>query len=223
MKFAEEEAKTVDEAIQKAITKLGIEPSEARIEIIDEGSTGGILGIGSKLARVRVSAMDKPNPGNIKELVEKLLGFMELDTKVAVNEKEGVFTADIATQKLDGLLIGKEGKTLDSLQHVVNRIAGRKFPGARINVDVAGYKARHGQILKRKAKEAADRVRKVGKEITLDPLQSRERRIVHLALQNDPDVRTYTVGNGPARSVVVAPREKQQADGPAERASNPDL
>jgi len=210
MKFVEEEGKTVEEAIERAMEKLGIEPEQARIEIIDEGSTGGVLGIGRKTARVRVSVMDRAEASDIRELVQKLLLLMTFDAKVAVNEKEGVFTADINTEKLDGLLIGREGKTLEALQHITNRITGRMYPGARVNVDVGGYKARHNQLLRRKAKEAADRVRKFGKEVTMDPLQSRERRIVHLALQSDPDVRTYTVGNGSVRNVVVAPREKSK-------------
>ncbi|TET47854.1 protein jag [candidate division TA06 bacterium] len=218
MKFVEEEGKTVEEAIEKAMEKLGIEPAQARIEIIDEGSTGGILGIGRKPARVRVSAMDKASPSEVRELVQKLLLLMAFDSKVAVNEKEGVFTADISIGELDGLLIGREGRTLEALQHITNRIAGRMYPGVRVNVDVGGYKARHNQLLRRKAKETAERVRRFGKEVTMDPLQSRERRIVHLALQNDPDVRTYTVGNGPARNVVVAPREKSKEDRPSEPA-----
>lgn len=218
MKFVEEEGKTVEDAIEKAMDKLGIEPAQARIEIIDEGSTGGMLGIGSKPARVRVSAMDKPNTSDVKKLVQKLLLLMTFDSKVAVNEKEGVFTADINTEKLDGLLIGREGRTLEALQHIANRIAGRMYPGARVNIDVGGYKARHNQLLRRKAKEAADRVRRFGKEVTMDPLQSRERRIIHLALQNDSDVRTYTVGNGPVRNVVVAPRDKSKQDRPSEPA-----
>lgn len=218
MKFVEEEGKTVEEAIEKAMEKLGIEPAQARIEIIDEGSTGGILGIGRKPARVRVSAMDKASASEVRELVQKLLLLMTFDSKVAVNEKEGVFTADISIGELDGLLIGREGRTLEALQHITNRIAGRMYPGVRVNVDVGGYKARHNQLLRRKAKETAERVRRFGKEVTMDPLQSRERRIVHLALQNDPDVRTYTVGNGPVRNVVVAPREKSKEDRPSEPA-----
>ena len=218
MKFVEEEGKTVEEAIEKAMEKLGIEPAQARIEIIDEGSTGGILGIGRKPARVRVSAMDKASASEVRELVQKLLLLMTFDSKVAVNEKEGVFTADISIGELDGLLIGREGRTLEALQHITNRIAGRMYPGVRVNVDVGGYKARHNQLLRRRAKETAERVRRFGKEVTMDPLQSRERRIVHLALQNDPDVRTYTVGNGPVRNVVVAPREKSKEDRPSEPA-----
>lgn len=218
MKFVEEEGKTVEEAIEKAMEKLGIEPAQARIEIIDEGSTGGILGIGRKPARVRVSAMDKANASDVRELVQKLLLLMTFDSKVAVDEKEGVFTADISIGELDGLLIGREGRTLEALQHITNRIAGRMYPGMRVNVDVGGYKARHNQLLRKKAKETAERVRRSGKEMTMDPLQSRERRIVHLALQNDPDVRTYTVGNGPVRNVVVAPREKSKEDRPSETA-----
>ncbi len=217
MKFVEEEGKTVENAIEKAMSKLGIEPSQARIEIIDEGSTGGMLGIGSKPARVRVSVMDRPDSDGIRGLVEKVLLLMQFDSKVAVNEKDGVFTADITTEKLDGLLIGKEGKTLEALQHVANRIAGRIYPGVRVNLDVGGYKARHGQLLRRKARGAAERVKRFGREVTMDPLLAGERRIVHLALQGDPDVRTYTVGSGPVRSVVVAPKEKHKENRPRER------
>jgi spoIIIJ-associated protein len=218
MKFAEEEGKTVEDAIDKAMNRLGIEPTQARIEIIDEGSTGGMLGIGSKPARVRVSVMDAPDSEGIRDLVQRVLVLMQLEIKVAVNEKDGVFGADISSDELDGLLIGKEGKTLEALQHIVSRIAGRKYPGVRVNVDVGGYRARHHQLLRRKAKGAADRVKRLGREVTLDPLLSGERRIVHLALQSDPDVRTYTVGSGPARSVVVAPKDKKKDSRPSGQA-----
>lgn len=215
MKFVEEEGKTVENAIDKAMSKLGIEPTQARIEIIDEGSTGGMLGIGSKPARVRVSVMDRPDSEGIREIIQRVLTLMQFDSGVAVNEKEGVFSAEISSENLDGLLIGKEGRTLEALQHTISRIAGRSYPGVRVNVDVGGYRARQHQLLRRKARGAAERVKKLGKEVTMDPLLSGERRIVHLTLQGDPDVRTYTVGSGPARSVVVAPKEKRRNSRPS--------
>lgn len=200
MKAAEEEGRTYEEAVEKGLAKLAIGPQEAEIEILEEGSKG-IFSV--KPWRVRVSLVF--GEGAVKRVVAGLLAKMEIEGSVDVEEREGIYFANISTSGMDGLLIGKSGKTLDALQHLVARMMNQMRPKTKVVVDVGGYKERQHEMLRKRAFGLAERVRETQKEIVMDPLRPSDRRIVHLALAEDPDVRTYTVGEGGERSVVIAP------------------
>lgn len=149
-----------------------------------------------------------------REVLESLLDRMGVDASVADAKPPGppptnggpVVAFDIRGGDL-GLLIGRRGQTLASLQYIVNLIVARRVPGgAAVIVDVEGYRARRYQSLRGLAKRMADRVRQSGQPVTLEPMSPAERRIIHMTLQDSGDVTTQSAGEGEARKVTIIPR-----------------
>jgi len=238
----EESGKTVDEAIAKALEKLGLDETEVEIEILSMGRSG-ILGIGGDRARVLVrpkggdaaptpgadaaptpGADAAPTPGAAPPagedtetalgILEHLLELMSVDASVRVRAPEtagdglGLARAvlDVSGEDL-GILIGRRGDTLSSLQFLVNLMVSRKMKTRMaFGIDVEGYRRRREESLNGLAQRMADRVKSTGQPITLEPMPPNERRIVHLALANDPDVITVSIGEGESRKVAITPR-----------------
>jgi spoIIIJ-associated protein len=222
----EESGKTVDEAIGKALEKLGLDETEVEIEILSMGRTG-ILGIGADRARVLVrpkGGAAPPTPGAAPPtgedtdtavgILEHLLELMNVDASVRVRAPEtpgdglGLVRAvlDVSGEDL-GILIGRRGDTLSSLQFLVNLIVSRRLKArTAFGIDVEGYRRRREESLKGLALRMADRVKSTGQSITLEPMPPNERRIVHLALAKDPNVITVSIGEGESRKVAITPR-----------------
>jgi spoIIIJ-associated protein len=133
---------------------------------------------------------------------------------VESTQQDGVTEVAIRTDGLDGLLIGRRGQTLAALQHLVGRLVSRQFgPDVPHAVDVGDYRRRREAQLVEKAQVLAEKVRATGREINLEPLHAPERRIVHMAVAKVPGVRTYTVGRGLHRNVVIAPENRRESNG----------
>jgi spoIIIJ-associated protein len=216
-KSVESTGKTIEQALQKALKELEAKPEDVDIEILPE-SNKGLFGIfGPKTVSIRVSireqAADDNNIDLIKEIIDKVLKLMGTEYKLATEELPDTTFVNINTSGLDGLLIGRRGETLSSIQHVVNRIFTSKTGlHSKITVDVGGYIKRKHRLLVEKAHRIADRVNKTGKEIDFEPLKASDRRIIHLAVSEMTDVTTYTIGNGLLRKVVVAPKSDDNGD-----------
>jgi spoIIIJ-associated protein len=229
MESVEISAKTVEEAIEAALSELGLDRSEVEIEVLKEGKVG-LFGLGGEEARVRVTPVAKPaiepgdvgamakpaiEPGDVaamaKDAVEKLLFLMKIPATVQLREEdEAPFSAtlDIEGEEL-GLLIGRRGQTLTTLQYIVNLIVSRKLKsGVRINLDVASYKQRRQEELHNLALRIAELVKSTRRAITLEPMSPSERRVVHLALRDDPEVITQSVGEEENRKVIVSLRRR---------------
>jgi spoIIIJ-associated protein len=222
----EESGKTVDEAIGKALEKLGLDETEVEIEILSMGRSG-ILGIGGDRARVLVrpkGGVAAPAPGAAPStgedtetavgILEHLLELMSVDASVRVRAPEtpgdglGLVRAvlDVSGEDL-GILIGRRGDTLSSLQFLVNLIVSRKLKArTAFGIDVEGYRRRREESLMGLALRMADRVKSTGQSVTLEPMPPNERRIVHLALADDPSVITVSIGEGESRKVAITPR-----------------
>ena len=217
-KSVETTGKTIEQALQKALKELEAKPEDVDIEILPE-TNKGLFGIfGPKTVSIRVSireqaANDDNNIDLIKEIIDKVLNLMGTEYKLGTEELPDTTFVNINTSGLDGLLIGRRGETLSSIQHVVNRIFTSKTGlHSKITVDVGGYIKRKHRLLVEKAHRIADRVNKTGKEIDFEPLKASDRRIIHLAVSEMTDVTTYTIGNGLLRKVVVAPKSDDNGD-----------
>jgi spoIIIJ-associated protein len=205
--------KTIEQALDKALVELKAKPGEVDIEILPETSRG-ILGIfGPKTVSIRVTKREiKDQPDNngidtLKEIIERLMSFMGVQYNLGIEEMPDTTFVNIESTGLDGLLIGRRGETLSSLQHIVNRIyTGRTGQHSKITVDVGGYIKRKHRLLVEKARKIAEKVKKTGKEIDFEPLKASDRRIIHLAVSDLSDVTTYTIGDGLLRKVVVTPK-----------------
>lgn len=198
--------RTVEEAIDKALSSLGIRKDNAEITVIEEPSQGLLGLIGSKNAKVVVRKKYEPYR-YLENYIIKLLELMEVPGKVEVSEDDSMLQAMITGDDV-GILIGRRGKTLSELQYLVNIVVRRQFPGLNkmVVLDVEYYRAKREKTLAQLAVSVARKVSRDGYEQALEPMSPQERRVIHLALQDYPGVTTYSEGQDPYRKVVVAPR-----------------
>ena len=191
------------------------------VTVVKEGRHG-ILGLGAEEARVRVRSLVRvPEKESdiaeaAKSVLETLLARVGVvasvvsQTKPPIEGGEGasnVITLDVTGDDL-GILIGRRGQTLSSLQYIVRLIVAHQTKArVPIVIDVEGYKQRRYEALQALARRMAEQVKVMGRAFALEPMLAYERRIIHLALADDPDVTTESVGEGEARKVVIMPKE----------------
>ena len=215
MKEIEISAKTVEDAIHEALVHLGAEEDEVEITVLNKGRSG-VFGIRSGEARVRVKLLGEIQPSSdvdilAKEVIEKLMEAMDIEGDVRIVEQSiDGSPANLNVEGDDlGVLIGRRGQTLASLQYIVRLIVAEKLESwVPLNVDVAGYKKRRYESLRNLALRLADQVQRSQRLITLEPMPSDERRIIHLALANHPDVATQSMGEGITRKVVILVKKR---------------
>ena len=208
MRMIETTGKTKEEAIEIALKELDVGREEVEIDVVSAGKAG-ILGIGSELARVRVTLLEEPadvvriTTDVLSNLMSKLGVSVVTNLKQARNEDLGGPVFEIEGED-SGLLIGRRGETLRALQFLVKVLVGRRLEArANLMVDVEGYKERRYQSLTNLSQRVAQRVANSGHSITLEPMPPDERRIVHMALADHPNVTSESMGEGPGRQVVV--------------------
>lgn len=204
----EKEARNVEEAIQLALDELGIELEDADVEILNEGSKA-VLGLfGGKEAKVRVTA-NVSDTKVISNFLEGLLHTMGITPRVEINDCGDSMTVEIYGEDV-GSLIGKHGDTLQAITYLANLILNKeKTEYKRVSIDVENYRKQREEALQRMAAKTADRVTRYKRPITMDPMPSYERRIIHTALQDHRYVETLSQGEEPYRSVVVRLKERK--------------
>ncbi|MGE5527973.1 MAG: RNA-binding cell elongation regulator Jag/EloR [Patescibacteria group bacterium] len=207
MRSVEKVGRTKEEAVRAALRELGIGLDEARVEIVRDEANSGFLGLlQNKKVRVKVTATEDVAKTAARFLREVLVG-MEVTARVEVLHREDQVVLNVTGSEL-GILIGRHGQTLDALQYLVNLAANKGIEEKqRIVVDVQGYRQRHEESLRRLACHAADKVRQQRRKIVLSPMTPQERRIIHVTLQDNKDVFTYSEGQDPFRRVIVSPHE----------------
>ncbi len=205
MMAPEEMGRTADEAIDAGLRKLGIPREYVLVETLATGARG-FLGLGGQEARVRLTV----TPGGerlvrARAILQELLTLMSVEAEVRVEEHETGVRLELSGKDA-GLLIGKQGQTLDAVEFLVGRILDRAIRDrTRVVLDVGGYRERRRQQLEQMAFRLARQVRATGEAIVLEPLDASERRIIHLALQGDDQVTTESVGDGRGRRLVIRP------------------
>ncbi|WP_456431637.1 RNA-binding cell elongation regulator Jag/EloR [Thermosulfuriphilus sp.] len=203
---AEFEGKTVDQAIEAACEHFGVPSEDLEVEIITYGSTG-LFGLGGKKARIK--ARIKPErllaerAQRAEEILKGILEKMDLEADLLPEINEDGIKLEIKSPDA-GLIIGQGGSTLEALEYLVNKLTARQLgQGAKIVLDVEGYRGRHVEALEELARKTAHQVRRTGKSVTLKPMSARERRIIHLALKEEPRIKTKSIGSGERRRVVI--------------------
>lgn len=209
MKSIEVVARSVDEAITEALQELNADRDDVQIEILDEGNKGFLGILGSKQAKVRVELIEKPEANKLEaalEFTRELLSKMGISAEVQGEEDSESIKLQIDGDDL-GILIGRRGQTLDSLQYIVSLAVNRQTEGEwnRIQIDVGDYRVRREESLRSLASRAASKVEKNGRRLALDAMNAAERRIIHQALQDFPGVETRSEGQDPYRRVVILP------------------
>lgn len=211
MEFIEVSAKTVSDAITEACQKLTVTSDKLEYEVIEEGSSG-FLGIGSKpaviKARVKCSVED-----TAKDFLRNVFEAMNMTVVVNVQYDEADNSMDIDLNGDDmGVLIGKRGQTLDSLQYLVSLVVNKDAENyIRVKVDTENYRQRRKETLENLAKNISYKVKRTKRPVSLEPMNPYERRIIHSALQNDKYVTTHSEGEEPFRHVVVVLKKYERS------------
>ena len=203
MDFVKYSAKTVNDAITQAALALGVSSEQLEIEVIDEGSNG-FLGIGSRLAVIQAKkkfSLEGTAVDFLKDVFRTMNMEVEIDVVYDVDEK----TMDIDLKGDDmGILIGKRGQTLDSLQYLTSLVVNKYTEDyIRVKLDIENYRERRKETLETLARNIAYKVKRTRRPVSLEPMNPYERRIIHSALQNDRYVVTRSEGEEPFRKVVV--------------------
>lgn len=209
MEYREFSAKTVDDAITTACQQFTVTSDRLEYEVIEEGSSG-FLGIGSKPAIIKAKVKEEVKEVSLCDIARNFLKevFEAMNMAVVVDVKY-----DEAEKNMDinlsgdemGVLIGKRGQTLDSLQYLVSLVVNRdKSDYIRVKVDTEDYRERRKETLENLAKNIAYKVKRTKRPVSLEPMNPYERRIIHSALQNDKYVTTHSEGEEPFRRVIVS-------------------
>ena len=197
-------AKTVDDAVTKALIELQTTSDKLEYEVVDKGSTG-FLGIGSKPAIIRArkkETIEDRAMDFLSQIFEAMN--MQVNITAAYNEEEQELSLNLEGDDM-GILIGKRGQTLDSLQYLVSLIVNKGTEGyLRVKLDTENYRERRKETLETLAKNIAYKVKRTKRPVSLEPMNPYERRIIHAALQNDKYVTTRSEGEEPFRHVVIA-------------------
>ncbi len=203
MDFEEYKGKTLEEALAEASTALHTDLEGFEYEVVEQG-TSGFLGIGSKPFVIKARLKDDI-VRDTKEYLSKIFGAMQLEVGINIDlkEEEGVMDIDLEGPEM-GILIGKRGQTLDSLQYLTSLFVNKKREKyIRVKLDTENYRERRKETLENLAKNIAYKVKKTRRQFVLEPMNPYERRIIHSTLQNDKYVATKSEGEEPYRRVVV--------------------
>jgi spoIIIJ-associated protein len=235
MEGMEIEGKSIDEAIENACSAFKVPREKLNIQIISEGSSG-FLGFGAKKARIRASlltidtmlnapvrsqlesfisgATDEPAADKAKKILEGILMRMQIESPVSVEETEEAIMLNIKGNG-SGLLIGKRGQNLDAIQYIVNKAVHHSVNGHKmIIIDTEEYRGRREESLVALAMKLGEKVKKTKKPVTIGHMNAHDRRVIHLAMQNDATLTTKSRGEGEYRKIVILParRGPEQAE-----------
>ena len=207
MEYREFSAKNVDDAITEACQVLGVTSDKLDYVVVEEGSSG-FLGFNSKPAviKARVLVKEVSVEDKAKDFLKDVLASMDIPATVEATYSEEEKTLDVVLNGEDmGVLIGKRGQTLDSLQYLVSLVVNKGTSEyIRVKVDTENYRERRKLTLENLAKNIAFKVKRTKRSVSLEPMNPYERRIIHSALQNDKYVTTHSEGEEPYRKVVVS-------------------
>ncbi|MGI5997386.1 MAG: RNA-binding cell elongation regulator Jag/EloR [Lutispora sp.] len=224
MKWVEKTAKTIDEAVEMALQELNITKDNVDIEVLEQPNKGLFGLIGTRLAKVRVTIReeqkeelpivekinneeDKKKEKDIAyKFLREVLNCMDIKAEIKIKYKETGLYINLIGPRM-GMIIGRRGQTLDSLQYLVSLVVNKnkgKDEYVRIVLDTENYRKKREETLVRLANRLAERVVKTRKKVELEPMNPYERRIIHSTLQNHPSVFTYSEGEEPNRKVIIA-------------------
>ena len=210
MEYREFSAKTKEDAITEACQYFTVSSDKLMIEVVDEGSNG-FLGIGAKPAIIK-AAVKGTVEDKAKDFLKDVLEAMDLEVVIDVKYDEAEKNMEIDLKGDDmGVLIGKRGQTLDSLQYLVSLVVNKESEEyIRVKVDTEDYRNRRKATLEGLAKNISYKVKRTKRAVSLEPMNPYERRIIHAALQNDKYVTTHSEGDEPFRHVVVTLKKSER-------------
>jgi spoIIIJ-associated protein len=211
---AEAEGKTVDEAVRKALIATGWKRDQVTVDVLDAG--GHSTWVSGSVARIRLRRKTADAFDLAQEVTAELLRRIGLTAQVKAEKRPDQIQVQVQGEHLDEALLSQDGEPLDALQHLVARIVSKQSASRQmVSVDLGGYRERRERDLRDMAYQLADEVRETGKQILTEPMGASERRVIHLALNEDPDITTFAIGDGLVKQIAIAPID--QAPPPEER------
>lgn len=228
--MVEKTGKTVQQAINDALSELQAAPEDVLIEVLDEGESGGLLGLGRRPARVRVSVVaeeplpeadtaelvyygddeyagdpETPEEAETTNYVAAILSGIGIHGKISSYREDNTLHIDVTGSDC-GAAIGHHGETLDAIQYLASLVANKHASEhVRVALDISGYRQRRESMLTTMAERAAEKVSRTGRAFRMEPMNPAERRIIHACLQNYPGVTTHSEGEEPERHVIISP------------------
>ena len=204
LKETEKTAKSVDEAKKLALAELGVGEEDVTFEVNEEGAKG-FLGIGAKDASVTATVLDVPT-AVAKKFLSDVFAAMGLEVEIKAVTEDNVLAIELFGDNM-GIVIGKRGDTLDSLQYLTSLIVNRESDRyIKVTVDAENYREKRCNALIALSNRLADKVARTGRRHTLEPMNPYERRIIHSNLQNNESVTTRSVGEDPYRKIIIEPK-----------------
>ncbi|RXT08895.1 RNA-binding cell elongation regulator Jag/EloR [Ammoniphilus sp. CFH 90114] len=195
-------AKTVDEAIALALKQLNAEKNQVTVTILEEPTKGFFGFIGARPAKLEVELKIDPIQ-EAKTFLQDILATMSVTATIEVKNEKDATLLDIIGEDL-GIIIGRRGQTLDSLQFLVNTVANKHSDSyLRIVLDAENYRLKRRQTLEQLADRLAHKAIKTGQVIKLEPMPSHERKVIHTFLQERKNINTYSEGQDPNRYIVI--------------------
>jgi len=224
MKSVETEGKTVDEAVSKACKELKASREDLEIEVLENGSSGFLGLVGAKNAQIRATVKEAAPAAEeraglpadassqaaetAKKTLQDILSLLGIESAVQLKEEPERIVLNIEGDG-SGLLIGRKGQTLDALEYLINKIVHKGAEDKkRIVVDTENYRSRREESLVHLAQRLGDKAKRLGRPVTISPMSAHDRRIIHLALEEDKSLRTRSTGTGLYRKIVISPEKK---------------
>ena len=224
MEYKEFSGKTVEEAITEACQAFTVTSDKLDYEVVDKGSQG-FLGLGTKPAMIKARVKTEGEEDNEKSksetvvenkveektgsvndpkvFLEQVFKAMDMSVNINVELTGNDMNIELSGEEM-GVLIGKRGQTLDSLQYLTSLVVNKGTNEyIRVKVDTENYRKRRKDTLENLAKNLAYKVKRTKRPVTLEPMNPYERRVIHSALQNDKYVSTHSEGDEPFRRVVI--------------------
>jgi spoIIIJ-associated protein len=220
MRSLEVEAKTIEEAIEMACSELNVSREKVEIEVLSSGSTGIFGIVGTKKAKIRATTKEESLDlaATAEKVTQDLIAFMGLEARLTARVEGNTVHIQFEGDK-SSLLIGRRGQTLDALQYILTRILHRKFSEkVKIILDSGDYRDRRKRYLEDLAVKMAEKSKQTGKPVVLSPMNAHDRRIIHLALEKDKNLKTISRGDGLLKKIIISTIRK---DRPTESASEP--
>lgn len=203
------EARTMQEAIEKACEHFQLKEEELDIEVLESRSVG-IFGItGNKKTKIRAAPKDNPSIKFARETITRIVSLISPDTKISAEKKDDDIILNIKGNN-PGILIGPQGKTLEALEFIINKAVNKvSEKKIRVIVDTENYRQRKEESLKRLALKLGEKAKKTGKTVATNPMNPHDRRIVHITLKPDRQIQTKSKGEGLFKKVFITPNPKR--------------
>ncbi len=221
MKIIKRQGKSEFEVVTGFMKEFNLKRNQFTYEIIDKGSNGFFNLFGAKPVVINFSLQN--DDAGIQLFIEGILKHMDVEYhKVTTQKKNDTVLVDLVGVKEKGFVIGKDGRLLNSIQHLVNRMLLNKgVTEIQVVVDCEGYRQNHEKQIMVKAKDIAQKVKQRKKSYTFDPMRASDRKLIHRFIEKDNGLRTMTVGKGEMKRVVMMPDSEEKSGAETDAPRNP--